>query len=254
MSRIGEWVLHRLCRPLPPETNPWTPRGKTEQLSWFKDKFNRPIEPHLVGDILEIGSGNGILAEGLRPGCSGRIVASDYWASFPDMVAKCVIDKTGMDFVRADARRLPFPDQMFDTVISEDGFEHFLNPEMALVEVFRVLKKDGVFLVTFGPPWYSPRGGHMMFLKPPPWFHLFFSEKTIFNVRARYRSDGVRNWTEGYSPISKLSISGFRRFAQALSLTPEEEKLWPVWGVNALVRLPITREFFCNLYAGVWRK
>jgi ubiquinone/menaquinone biosynthesis C-methylase UbiE len=254
MSRIGEWVLHRLCRPLPPDTNPWTPRGKTEQLAWFKGKFNRPIEPYLPGDVLEIGSGNGILAEGLRPICGGRVVASDYWASFPEMLDKCVTDRTGIDFVRADARALPFPDRMFDTVISEDGFEHFINPEKALAEVFRVLKHDGILLVTFGPPWYSPRGGHMMFLNPPPWFHLVFSERTVFDVRARYRSDGVGHWTEGYSTINKLSVARFRRSARALGLAPEEEKLWPVRGINALVRFPGLRELFCNLYAGVWRK
>ena len=93
-----------------------------------------------------------------------------------------------------------------------------------------------------------------MFLKPPPWFHLVFSERTVFNVRARYRSDGVRHWTEGYSTINKLSVARFRRSAHASGLTPQEEKLWPVWGISLLVRFPMTRELFCNLYAGVWRK
>lgn len=254
MSRIGEWMLHTMCRPLPPDTNPWTAPPAERKLAEFKDKFPVEIMPHVRGRILEIGAGNGILAEGLRDSDAGRVTVTDYWEKFPKFVDKCVVEKEGLDFARADARSLPFPDAAFETVISEDGFEHFLNPARALAEVKRVLSDDGRFLVTFGPPWLSPRGGHMMFLHPPPWFHLLFSDETIFAVRARYRSDGIRNWTEGYSPLSKLTIRRFRHISLTLGLTPCVENIRPVFGLQLLVRLPLVREFFCNIYAGIWRK
>jgi SAM-dependent methyltransferase len=254
MSRIGELVLHRLCRPLPPDTDSWHPPTAGAQLTRFKGKFGRPVESYIRGHTLEIGSGNGILAKELRDTGLERIVATDHWNLFGKNVETYVRDKTNMEFVRTDARKLPFADESFDTVVSEDSFEHFLNPETVLSEASRVLRPGGTLLVTFGPPWYSPRGGHMMFLNPPPWFHLIFSDRTIFNVRARYRSDGVRGWTEGYSPLNQMSVRRFRQLARELKLAPLEEKLWAVSGLTLLAHLPLLREFFCAMYAGVWRK
>lgn len=254
MSRVGQWVLHNLCRPLPPDTNPWMPRRADEQLAGFKDKFRCELTPYLNGHILEIGAGNGILAEGLRNAGCRRITASDYWEKFPEFVNRCVVDKHGLEFIRADARRLPFANQTFDTVLSEDGFEHFLNPEEVLTEAFRVLRDGGALLVTFGPPWFSPRGGHMMFLNAPPWFHLIFSDNTIFNVRARYRSDGVHDWSSGYSPLNKLTMGQFRRAARAMGFVRREETWWPIRGLTMLTAIPFLREFCCNLYAGIWQK
>lgn len=254
MSRLGESVLHRLCHPLPPETDSWSPPTASEQLARFQGKFGNPIESYIRGDTLEIGSGNGILAEALRDTGLDRIVATDHWNLFGKNIETFVHNKEKMEFVRTDARTLPFADGSFDTVISEDSFEHFLNPDKVIYEASRVLRRGGSFLVTFGPPWYSPRGGHMMFLNPPPWFHLVFSDRTIFNVRARYRSDGVRSWTEGYSPLNKMSVRRFQRSARDLGLAPLEEKLWPVSGLTVMTRIPVVREFFCTMYAGVWRK
>jgi len=254
MSRLGEFILHRLCHPMPPDTNPWTPPTANQQLDGFKNKFACEIAPYLHEPILEIGAGNGILAEGLRNDGAGRIMVTDYWEKFPHFVEKCVVNSDGLDFARADARALPFGDQAFGTVISEDGFEHFLYPTLVLAEVHRVLKDGGALLATFGPPWLSPRGGHMMFLRPLPWFHLLFSDTTIFNVRKLYRSDGVRSWSEGYSPLSKITIGQFRRAARITGFHPVVETIWPVHGLKALVKIPLLREFFCNLYAGIWRK
>ncbi len=254
MSRLGELILHKLCDPMPPNTNPWVAGSAEEQLAGFKGKFSCDISPYLGKRILEIGAGNGILAEGLRNEGAGRITVTDYWEKFPHFVEKWVIDKTGLDFARADARSLPFPDSSFETVISEDGFEHFLKPATVLAEVYRVLIDGGVFMVTFGPPWLSPRGGHMMFLHPPPWFQLVFSDKTIFAVRGRYRSDGITCWSEGYSPLSKVTIRQFRHAAKELGFSPCAETIRPVHGLKILVKAPLVREFFCNLYAGIWRK
>lgn len=43
---------------------------------------------------------------------------------------------------------LPFPDKFFDYVCCFETFEHLLNPYYILREVKRILKQDGVFLVS----------------------------------------------------------------------------------------------------------
>jgi len=53
---------------------------------------------------------------------------------------------------------LPFKDEGFDLVLLLDVVEHMTNPEMAISECFRVLKRGGLICINF-PPYYSALGG-----------------------------------------------------------------------------------------------
>ena len=56
-----------------------------------------------------------------------------------------------MTLVHGDIFKMPFPDQTFDMVISLGVLEHFEDPlvqQKAIFEHFRVLKDDGIFLIT----------------------------------------------------------------------------------------------------------
>ena len=52
-----------------------------------------------------------------------------------------------VNFVCCDAEYLPFKSSSFDTVHMRSVIDHFLNPESALLEAHRVLKKDGSLIV-----------------------------------------------------------------------------------------------------------
>ncbi len=56
--------------------------------------------------------------------------------------------------------RLPFEDNMFDVVISDQVFEHVQKYESAIQEMHRVLKPNGV-CVHFFPPRYKPIEPHV---------------------------------------------------------------------------------------------
>jgi ubiquinone/menaquinone biosynthesis C-methylase UbiE len=63
-----------------------------------------------------------------------------------------------MGVYRADAKRLPFPDGAFDRVLMFDVVEHLYPWELdaALVEVVRVLRAGGMFVVHTAPNrWYD---------------------------------------------------------------------------------------------------
>jgi SAM-dependent methyltransferase len=51
-------------------------------------------------------------------------------------------------FVQADAARLPFPDAVFDAVISNHSLEHFSHLDLALQEIGRVLKPGAALFVS----------------------------------------------------------------------------------------------------------
>ncbi|MGA2624616.1 MAG: class I SAM-dependent methyltransferase [Bacteroidota bacterium] len=58
-------------------------------------------------------------------------------------------DLVNKPFTRfADFQKLAYPDEQFDFVIATDVFEHIREDEKAFREIFRVLKRDGTFIMT----------------------------------------------------------------------------------------------------------
>ena len=53
----------------------------------------------------------------------------------------------GLPVVRGDARRLPFPDESFDLVMSTDMWEHIEEDDLVAAEAARVLRPGGRLLV-----------------------------------------------------------------------------------------------------------
>jgi ubiquinone/menaquinone biosynthesis C-methylase UbiE len=51
-------------------------------------------------------------------------------------------------FRRADVKRLPFDVRSFDLVVTRASFHHFSEPERALAEMVRVLKRNGRILIS----------------------------------------------------------------------------------------------------------
>ncbi len=47
-----------------------------------------------------------------------------------------------------NGKNIPFNDGHFDSVFSSEVFEHIFNPEEILTEINRVMKKDGLLLIT----------------------------------------------------------------------------------------------------------
>lgn len=50
--------------------------------------------------------------------------------------------------INIDKQNLPYPDNYFDIIISSEVIEHVLVPDNLLKETYRVLKKDGIFILT----------------------------------------------------------------------------------------------------------
>ena len=66
----------------------------------------------------------------------------------PDAIAFCRRrhNLLGVDFVRGDAEKLPFPDQSFDAVINVESSAAYPHFSRFLAEVARVLRPEGHFL------------------------------------------------------------------------------------------------------------
>jgi len=130
-----------------------------------------------------------------------------------------------------------------DVILSQNAFEHFLEPERALEVMGEALAPNGRILIGFGPPWYAPTGAHMTYFCKIPWVHLIFSEHTIMQVRSLYRDDGYRTYAE--AGLGELSIAKFEKVIAQSNMACDNLHYGCIKGLNFLGRTPL-RELFIN--------
>ena len=113
-------------------------------------------------DAAQIMSGSAVLDVACGPGLlsaaavrrSASVVGVDF---APNMVAIARSQCPDAEFRVADAESLPFEDAHFAAVVCSLGILHFPNPEIAVAEVFRVLKSGGRYVFTcWTPPATNP--------------------------------------------------------------------------------------------------
>jgi SAM-dependent methyltransferase len=110
-----------------------------------------------------------------------RYVGVDYSARTADMLA--------------DGHAIPFRDATFDFILSYAVLEHLYNPFLAMSEISRVLKPDGIFFGTVS--------------QGEPFHHSYFHH-TAFGVVSVCGAAGfevVRMW-DSYDTLHGLSVMG----------------------------------------------
>jgi SAM-dependent methyltransferase len=126
----------------------------------------------------------------------------------------------------------------FDVIVSIDSFEHFSDPEGVLSTMRELLTPEGVVLISFGPTWYHPLGGHLFSVFP--WAHLVFSEKALLRWRADIRSDGATRFQEVEGGLNQMTIGRFEKLAHSSGLRVQYLKTVPIrqlaWAHSALTR------------------
>jgi SAM-dependent methyltransferase len=97
--------------------------------------------------VLDLGSGAGTdsLIAAQMVGGDGRVTGIDMT---PEMLAKAraaaaEMGVTNVEFVEAEAERLPFPDASFDVVISNGVIDLIPDKDAVFAELFRVLAPGG---------------------------------------------------------------------------------------------------------------
>ncbi len=149
MQLLKAAVLHQN---VPPD---WYYRGIKKNLGqrfWHHRRFSeigKLIEP-TGGKILDIGSADGTFTKIiLDRSQASSVIGIDALPSSVVYAQKRFNGDKRVSFLVADAEKLPFKNNEFDAVFALEVLEHLFNPENALREVMRVLKKDGyaIFLV-----------------------------------------------------------------------------------------------------------
>jgi SAM-dependent methyltransferase len=99
--------------------------------------------------------------------------------------------------------------ELADVVISMDAFEHFADPAEILRIMNTLLQPAGEVLVSFGPTWYHPLGGHLFSVFP--WAHLIFSEQALIRWRSTFKTDGATLFSEVAGGLNQMTIAKFEK-------------------------------------------
>ncbi len=106
----------------------------------------------LENRILELGCGNGLSAHLLNKQ-EHWVVGTDVSPFFLSDTAKW--HNESLKYIACDALELPFGDETFDVVCSNELIEHVPDVQQALSEMVRVVKKGGLVIIA-GPNLLSP--------------------------------------------------------------------------------------------------
>jgi ubiquinone/menaquinone biosynthesis C-methylase UbiE len=176
--------------------------------------------------VLDIGSGRGGYSNALNKNGA-------YVVSLDIDPGRSLNNK---NFVNADASRLPFKQSSFDIVFCSSVIEHLKDPKSMLLEIKRILKKNGVCYLSF-PPFWSPVGAHQF--KP---FH-YFGEKTAIRLARKFYK--VRSHSSYHDEHGRLYIMTIRRAKKLL-----KESGLKIIGVSTrhfpinFAKVPFFNEFF----------
>lgn len=98
---------------------------------------------------LDIGSADGLLAQGIQAGIPGpvRVYALD--------MDKGLLTYNPFFAVKADCTRMPFLDASFDLISAAAVIEHLADPQGFLHECRRVLKPGGLLVLTCPAPFFD---------------------------------------------------------------------------------------------------
>jgi SAM-dependent methyltransferase len=131
-------------------------------------------------------------------------------------------------------------EELADIVVSLDAFEHFTDPAGILRLMNALLKPAGEVLVSFGPTWYHPLGGHLFSVFP--WAHLIFSEKALIRWRSTFKTDGATRFCEVAGGLNQMTIAKFEGLISGSPLEFNTLELVPISKFRRLHHR-FTREF-----------
>lgn len=112
---------------------------------WHRYHFVMPI---VTGKrVLDVACGEGYGAA-LIARVASSVVGVDISGAAIEHARMHYGDKPALEFINASCDDLPFPDAQFDVVVSFETIEHIHNQAAFLSEIRRVLKPDGVLIMS----------------------------------------------------------------------------------------------------------
>jgi SAM-dependent methyltransferase len=236
-GEIGYRLLNRIC-----------PTGDTGFMTGEayrnKSKLLTILGPSVIERVrgkvvIDFGCGPGVEAIELASFGARRVIGVDIRDKWLEM-AREAAEQAGV------SDRCVFcatPTEPADVIISLDSFEHFSDPGAILNIMAAYLQPRGEALVSFGPTWYHPLGGHKFSVFP--WAHLLFTERALLRWRKNfYPQQTATRITD--CGLNKMTIKRFEQLVEHSPFRFEAFEAKPISRLRPLA-MPLTREFVTSV-------
>jgi demethylmenaquinone methyltransferase/2-methoxy-6-polyprenyl-1,4-benzoquinol methylase len=163
---------------------------------------------------LDLAGGTGDLALGMarQVGASGLVILSDINASMLQQGRDRLTDQavvSNIEYVQANAERLPFTNAHFDCVTIGFGLRNVTDKSAALASIYRVLKPGGqLLIVEFSTPVMAPlaRLYDVYSFNVLPWLgKVVAGDEDSY----RYLAESIRRHPDQESLIGMMKTAGF---------------------------------------------
>jgi SAM-dependent methyltransferase len=162
--------------------------------------------------VLEIGTGRGTLLHELRTRGLDAVGVETSAERLEEAAARF----PGLPIERVSGVRLPFPDASFDLVLSFDVFEHIPDSDAHLVEVRRVLKPGGWYLLQTPNKWSNTLFETIRWRSFTRWREDHCSLHTAAQLERRFRRHGFTPFLADVSVVTPFFRAKVRRHLGAL--------------------------------------
>lgn len=179
--------------------------------SWRKKVINL-VSDSKAKTVVDIATGTGDLAIALAKESIEHVVGIDISKGMLDVGRKKIKAQNlseKIDMIQADSEDLPYPDNTFDAATVAFGVRNFENLDKGLLEINRVLKPDGLFVIleTSNPTKFPFKQGYFFYSKfiLPLIGKLFSKDKSAY----RYLSESASVFPFGEAFNNILKKNGF---------------------------------------------
>ncbi|AAO91505.1 bifunctional demethylmenaquinone methyltransferase/2-methoxy-6-polyprenyl-1,4-benzoquinol methylase UbiE [Coxiella burnetii] len=181
---------------------------------WWKDFAITQCRLRTGQRILDLAGGTGDLAKRISPlvGDEGEVVIADINAAMLNVGRRRLLDQgifRNIQFIQADAEKLPFPNNFFDRIVIGFGLRNVTNQLAALQSMHRVIKPGGfVVILEFSKPTLAPLKAvydAYSFQLLPRLGKLVAKDEESY----RYLVESIRMHPDQEALLSKMTDAGF---------------------------------------------
>jgi demethylmenaquinone methyltransferase/2-methoxy-6-polyprenyl-1,4-benzoquinol methylase len=173
----------------------------------WRHSVKRAVAPKSGHSILDLAAGTGSSSI-VFTGPNIRVVASDFSKGMLEVGKK---RHPQLEFVFADATKLPFAAEEFDAVTISFGLRNVVDVEAALAQMFRVLKPGGRVVICEFSKVTNPliRGLYNFYLSKflPKFSSLASKTPEAYD----YLAESILAWPDQLSLAKKIEAAGFEQ-------------------------------------------
>ena len=172
----------------------------------------RAVNPQADERVLDLAAGTGTSSVALAKS-GAHVVAADFSPGMLEVGRQKHGQNPLLEFVEADATKLPFADNSFEAVTMSFGLRNVVEPKKALAELYRVTKPGGrIVICEFSTPPVAPiRAGYNFYLrKVMPIVAKYSSSNTEAYT---YLADSIADWPNQATLASWIREAGFMNVA-----------------------------------------